>query len=151
MLFAACSAVSSGGSPAPGSSDVPTTPAAAEDVSVTVETSGGMCIDGPCGSTVTITADGKVTQTAPKPSDLGTVSESTIDALVTEIEQADFEAIKSQPFTDTCPIAYDGQKVVYTFNVGSRTETIDSCEVVVDPENPLFVAVNAAMAEVAPS
>jgi hypothetical protein len=120
-------------------------------VSVTVETSGGMCIDGPCGSTVTISSDGKVTQSAPKAADLGTVSEPTLDAMLTEIEQADFDAIKAQPFTDTCPIAYDGQKYVYTFTIGSEVEKIDSCEVVVDPANPLFVAVNAAIAEVAPS
>ena len=74
-----------------------------------------------------------------------------MQALAVEIEQADFDAIKSQPFTDTCPIAFDGQQFVYTFSVTGGSERIDSCQVVVDPENPLFVAVNAALASVAPS
>jgi hypothetical protein len=148
-LLAACTSVASGGSSqAPVS---PSAPAAADDVTITVETSGGMCIDGACGSTVEIAPDGTVTQTAPNETELGTLSESTLDALITEVEQADFEAIQSQPFTDTCPIAFDGQQFVYTFTVGADTVKIDSCEVVVDPENPLFVAVNAALAEVAPS
>jgi hypothetical protein len=104
-------------------------------------------MDGPCGSTVVISADGSVKQTAPKAKDLGTVSEPTLEALMTEIQQADFDAIKSHPFTDTCPIAYDGQQFIYTFTVGSQVEKIDSCVVVVDPANPLFVAVSAALAE----
>ena len=153
VLIAACTAASSGGSgspTAPPSSDTPITPPAS-DVSVTIETVGGHCLEGACGGTVTISSDGTVKQTAPKPADLGTVSEPTLEALITEVEQADFDAIQSQPFTDTCPIAFDGQQFIYTFTVGSQVEKIDSCEVVVDPANPLFVAVEAALAEVAPS
>ena len=73
-----------------------------------------------------------------------------MQALVVEVEQADFEAIKSQPFTDTCPIAFDGQQVIYTFWIVTHSEQIDSCQVVVDPANPLFVAVDAAIASVTP-
>ena len=73
-----------------------------------------------------------------------------MQALIVEVHQADFEAIKSHPFTDTCPIAFDGQQFIYTFTIGAGSERIDSCEVVVDPANPLFIAVDAAIASVAP-
>ena len=122
------------------------------DVSVSIETVGGHCLEGACGGTVTIAADGTVhADRSRSPPTSGRSPSSTLDALIVEIEQADFDAIKSQPFTDTCPIAFDGQQFIYTFPVGSQVEKIDSCEVVVDPANPLFVAVEAALAEVAPS
>src|SRR5262245_8387756 len=124
-VVAACGSAASGGaSPSPASPAAspqpsvavasPSEPAAAPDVTIQVETTGGMCIDGPCGSTVVISSDGSVKQTAPKAKDLGTVSQPTLEALLTEVEQADFDAIKSHPFIDTCPIAYDGQQFIYT-------------------------------------
>jgi hypothetical protein len=160
VLVAACA----GSTPAPTStppSGQPSTPAAAPDgpnpseavdgVLVTVETQGGHCLAGACGGIVAFDADGRAHQVEPEPKELGTVPQELMDALVVEIEQADFEAIKSQPFTDTCPIAFDGQQFIYTFTIASGSERIDSCEVVVDPANPLFVAVDAAIASVAPS
>jgi hypothetical protein len=104
---------------------------------------------GACGSTITIEVDGRTHQSMPTPLELGVVPEAIHEAMITEIEQADFEAIKSHPFTDTCPIAFDGQEIIYTFTIVGRSERIDSCQVVVDPANPLFVAVDAALASVA--
>lgn len=134
-----------------GSPDEPTPSEAVDGVSVTVETIGGHCVQGACDSTITIEPDGRAHQLKPVAKELGTVPLEIMQALVVEVQQADFDAIKSQPFTDTCPIAFDGQQFVYTFSIVSRSERIDSCEVVVDPENPLFVAVNAAIASVTPS
>ena len=116
---------------------------------MTVVTQGGECMQGACGGTVAIEADGRVHATGDAPAELGTLSEVVRDALATEIADADFDAIRSHPFTDTCPIAYDGQQVIYTFATASGPVRIDSCEVVVDPANPLFVAVAAALAGVA--
>jgi hypothetical protein len=135
---------------APGTSPEPTPSEAVDGVSVSVETTGGHCLAGACGGTITIEPDGRAHQTAPEPKELGTVPLDLMNALVVEVQQADFEAIKSQPFTDTCPIAFDGQQVVYTFWNVTYSEQIDSCEVVVDPANPLFVAVDAAIASVTP-
>jgi hypothetical protein len=112
---------------------------------VTVETRGGMCIEGACGSTIAIEVDGRIHAIAPAPAELGTVPGRALDALITEIAQADFPALKSHPFTDTCPIAYDGQETIYTFTTTSAAQRIASCEVVVDPAAPLFLAVDAAM------
>ena len=119
-------------------------------MAVTVETTGGLCVQGACGSIISIEPDGRVHQVKPEPKELGSVPQEIMRALVVEVEQADFDAIKSRPFTDTCPIAFDGQQFVYTFTIVSRTEQIDSCQVVVDPADPLFVAVEAALTSVAP-
>jgi hypothetical protein len=112
---------------------------------VTVETRGGMCIEGACGSTIAIEIDGRIHAIAPAPAELGTVPGRALEALTTEIAQADFPALKSHPFTETCPIAYDVQETIYTFTTTSGAQRIASCEVVVDPAAPLFLAVDAAM------
>jgi hypothetical protein len=113
---------------------------------VIVETRGGECPKGACGSTIAIEPDGRVHATAPERTDLGTLTDVTLESLVTEIEKADFAALKSRPFTGTCPVAFDGQETVYTFMTAAGPERIASCEFVVDPTAPLFVAVAAAIA-----
>jgi hypothetical protein len=148
-LVAGCS-----GPPSP--SVVPSVPPPAPTASpapigqlVTVETRGGMCPQGACGSTIAIDADGRVHAIAPAPKELGTVPAGVFEALATELSQADFVALMGRPFTGTCPIAYDGQETIYTFTTASGAVRIASCEVVVDPAAPLFVAVAAALAGVA--
>jgi hypothetical protein len=160
LLVAACAAAPSPAPTSPPSSDQPSTPAAspgestppaaADGVSVTVETTGGHCLEGACGGIIAIEPDGRAHQVEPEPKELGTVPAELMDALTVEVQQADFEAIKSHPFTDTCPIAFDGLQFIYTFTTGAGSERIDSCEVVVDGANPLFIAVDAAIASVAP-
>jgi hypothetical protein len=115
---------------------------------VTVETRGGECPDGACGSTIVIEADGRVHATAPTAAELGSLPGITLDGLATEISKTDFGALKSRPFTGTCPIAFDGQETIYTFGTASGAERIASCEVEVDPSGPVFIAVSAALAAV---
>ncbi|HEX5014430.1 MAG TPA: hypothetical protein VFV72_09765 [Candidatus Limnocylindrales bacterium] len=154
LLAAACSSASTpaSASPPPASAAPPATAAppsvAADGPLLTIETVGGHCIQGSCDSTITIDSNGKARQLKPDAKDLGTVPADIVDALVVEIDQADFEAIKSKPFTDTCPIAFDGQQFIYTFTAGGGSERIDSCAVAVDQESPLFIAVHAALASV---
>jgi len=112
---------------------------------VTIETRGGMCLQGACGSTIAIETNGRIHAIAPAPAELGTVPDRALEALMTEIAQADFAALKSHSFTGTCPIAYDGQETIYVFATPSGAQRIASCEVVVDPTAPLFLAVAAAM------
>jgi hypothetical protein len=116
---------------------------------VTIETRGGECPQGACGSTVIVEADGRVHQTASAPLELGTLSSVSVEVLATEIDKADFAALMSRPFTGTCPVAFDGQETVYTFATASGTIRIATCEIEVDPSDPLFVAVTAALTEVA--
>jgi hypothetical protein len=96
--------------------------------------SGGHCVYGECGGQVTIYADGTY-EVVNGAGDLRveTLPASTVDQLVAQIDAADYAAIRSQPFTDTCPIAYDGQEVTYTFYTSAGTETIASCQYVIDP------------------
>jgi hypothetical protein len=116
---------------------------------VIVETRGGECPQGACGSTIVVEADGRVHVTAPSKAELRSLPADLVDALTTEISQTDFGALKSHPFTGTCPVAYDGQETVYTFATSSAVERIASCETAVDPSAPLFLAVAAALATTA--
>ena len=118
---------------------------------VIVETRGGECPQGACDSTIAIEPDGRVHATAPVRTEMGTLPDTSLQALLTEIAQADFAAIMSHPFTGTCPVAFDGQEMIYTFTTATGTERIATCEVEVDPSHPLFVAVAAALAGVAPN
>ena len=114
-------------------------------VLLTVETRGGECVNGPCGSLIAIRSDGSVRQVQPTAAELGTIPRVALDALTVEIARANFPLIESRPFTDTCPMAYDGQETVYTFHLPMGTEEIATCKVAIDPNHPLFLAVAAAM------
>jgi hypothetical protein len=101
---------------------------------LTVSTRGGMCPAGACGQTVILERDGRVPTEA-------------MAALTTAVNQADYAAIKARPFTGECPVNFDGQELIFEFNVGSTTQRIASCEVDIDWGHPLFVAVGVALGE----
>jgi hypothetical protein len=117
---------------------------------VTVETRGGMCPQGACDSTIAIDAGGRVRTIAPVPRELGVLPDDVLEALITVIAQADFVSLKGHPFTGTCPLAFDGQETIYTVTTASGAVRLASCDVVVDPAAPLFVAIAAALGHVAP-
>jgi hypothetical protein len=79
---------------------------------VTVVRHGGLCVTGmECRSMLriterTISADHYVARRL-KPSERA--------ALLGAIRAIDLAAVRSHPFTDTCPIAYDGTESVYRF------------------------------------
>jgi hypothetical protein len=151
ILLSACSGAASSPGSSAGPSTPPTaSPSVAVGPLVSLETQGGHCLEGACGGTVVIDTDGRVHSAAPENKELGTLSDVLLQALTTEIEQADFAAITSRPFTDTCPIAFDGLELIYTFTTPSGVEKIDSCQVIVDPAHPLFAATDAAFASVQP-
>ena len=112
---------------------------------VVVETRGGLCFNPPCGSRMAIDADGRVHQLAPVVAELGTAAPDVLSALSAAVRAADFAAIKSKPFTGECPVNFDGQEVICEFSLASGIETIASCTVEVDPEHPLFRAVEATL------
>jgi hypothetical protein len=142
LALAALVVVACSGVPAlPGSSS-------ATGALVTVETRGGECLNGPCGSTTAIERDGRVHSLAPAEADLGQVPPEVLTALDAAIKTTDFADLKSHPFTGECPVNFDGQEVIYEFGAPSGTERIASCEVEVDPGLPLFAAVQAALAAV---
>jgi hypothetical protein len=113
---------------------------------LSVETRGGLCVDGPCGTTIFVERDGRVHQAAKPPNDLGVVSPAALAALDDAIRTADFAEIESHPFTGLCPTAVDGQELVFEFGAPGGLQRIASCEVAIDYGSPLFVAVATAMA-----
>lgn len=123
---------------------VATSPAATGAL-LTVETRGGLCVDGPCGTTVVLERDGRVHSAAKPPNDLGTVPPDQLAALDALIRTTDFAALKSRPFTGQCPTAYDGQEIVFEFGAPGGVQRIATCEVAVDLGQPIFAAVSTAL------
>ena len=114
---------------------------------LTVRVHGGMCMDGACDNTIVLERDGRVHDTDPPDTDLGRVDNAAMAALTGAMGSADFTALKARPFTGECPVAFDGQELVFTFNPPGISHTLASCEVEIDWSNPLFVAVGAALGE----
>jgi hypothetical protein len=113
---------------------------------VTVETRGGRCVQGPCGATVAIERDGRVHATAPQPAELSRLPDTVRIGLEQAIRAADFNRLKSRPFTGECPVNFDGQEQIYTFSTPNGPVRLASCEVEIDPKDPLFAAVETALA-----
>ena len=130
--------------PAPDSTAAPKL--GAQDTLLTIRTEGGMCVNGGCWSETQIKADGAFTaadNTGAQTS--GTLDAAHVAALTQQIAATDFEQIKSQPFTGTCPRAFDGQEHIYTFQTVSGPQTIASCKVAIDANSPLFQTIAGLM------
>ena len=104
-------------------------------------------MSGTCGSIVVLDTDGRVRAAGDSPSDLGTVPAGDVAGLTELIAATDFAALRAHPFTGTCPVAFDGQEVVYEFTTSAGVERIASCETEVDPEHPLFEAVAGVLVQ----
>jgi len=117
---------------------------------LTVEMRGGQCPAGPCDSSVILGRDGRVHAAAKPPNDLGRVDAAAMATLAAAIQATDWAALKSPPFTGQCPVAFDGQELIFVFSVGTGTQRIASCEVDIDWANPLFVAVGIAVGQWVP-
>ena len=116
---------------------------------VTMTSRGGECPEGMCGSAIVIERDGRVHRLEPDPAELGTVPPNALAALDTLVRTTNFDAIRARPFTGTCPMAYDGQEVIFEFGAPGGIERIASCETDIDPDSPVFAAVGAALRAVA--
>ena len=125
-------------------------PSPADGRLVTVEAHGGRCPDGECRRVFAIESDGLVHQLEPDEAEIHRVTEETIDVYRAALSVTDFNAIRLRPFTGDCPTAFDGMEVIYTFATPSGQERIASCEVEIDRQAPLFVAVDAILGANAP-
>jgi hypothetical protein len=117
---------------------------------LTIETRGGLCVGGPCGTTVFMERDGRVHQAAKPPNDLGIVPPAALAALDAAIRTTDFTALKSHTFSGQCPTAFDGQEIIFEFGAPRGVQRISTCEVDVDFGLPLFVAVSTALGPFVP-
>ena len=113
---------------------------------VKVTTRGGECPAGACGSETIIERDGRIHAVKPAAADLGRVPGEALAALDAAVRTTDFNQLKSKPFTGECPVNYDGQEVIYEFGAPSGVQRIASCEVEIDANHPLIVAVTRALA-----
>lgn len=134
-----------GGCASQGNAVVPTT-----GTIVTVTMHGGECATVPCDSSVYLDADGHAHISAKPPNDLGQVPANVMTTLTAAISHTDFTALRSHPFTSSCPTATDGHELIFEFTLAGGTERISSCEVAIDWGSPLFVALAAALAQWVP-
>ncbi|MEO8273972.1 MAG: hypothetical protein ABI620_07885 [Chloroflexota bacterium] len=114
---------------------------------VTVSMHGGECVGGPCDNSVILDRDGTVHAAAKPPNALGHVPAQAMQTLTAAVAATDFVALKSHPFTGVCPVAFDGQELIFEFSVGGITQRVASCEVDIDWGHPLFVALGVALGE----
>jgi len=108
-----------------------------------IEFQGGLCVYGGCYGYTTLYKDGTIIHSdAPDQETTGKLDLLSVDALAKRIEAADYAALRSVPFTGTCPTAYDGQEIIYTFYTSRGPEVISDCQYVIDYKAPLFSKVN---------
>lgn len=95
------------------------------DYLVVINAEGGLCPDGPCFSQSFIRKNGDSLNGQGSSVKLG---KNELSILTSEIQSTDFEKIKSKPFTEMCPSAYDGPEVTYYIFTQSGVESIGSCQ-----------------------
>jgi hypothetical protein len=118
---------------------------------VSIDAHGGHCLEGACGTVTTILRNGRLTIESSGDPIADAVDPSLLATLAAAVDSADYARIMAVPFTGECPIAFDGQELTYTFHPAGRAPvTIASCEVAIDPADPLFRALDAAVLQSAP-
>ena len=114
---------------------------------LTVQMRGGMCPEGMCDTSVVLERDGRVHSAAKPPNDLGVADPAPLNALNAAIAAADWTALRAKPFTGECPVAFDGQELIFEFSTLTGSQRLASCEVEIDYGHPLFIAVANALGE----
>ena len=150
LLLAACA---SPGAPSTGPAASASNPAATPVPSGTlasVEQRGGECPAATCGTTVYLDFDGRIHVAAKPPNDLGTATAAQVQALQVAIAATDFNALRKPAFSGTCPTAYDGQELAFTFTTATGTQRLAACESALDYSGPLFKALAAALGSASP-
>lgn len=115
-----------------------------------VEQRGGECPAATCDTTVYLDADGRIHVSAKPPNDVGTATPEQVQALASAITATDFGALRKPAFSGSCPTAYDGQELVFTFTTAAGTERLASCESTLDYRAPVFRALAAALGAASP-
>ena len=110
------------------------------DPLVSIHAEGGLCVYGGCSRDVTVLQNGTYTvKDGSGKTTSSALDDATLGQLKQAIDEADFDAIRAKPFTDTCPIAYDGQEYTFTFYKASgATEVVDSCRAALDMSSVMF-------------
>ena len=110
------------------------------------KSSGGLCPNGLCGSEIVIFSNGEyLLINYGSENKSGSLKNEDLLELKSLIGNANFGEIKSKPFTDTCPIAYDGVENVYDFPTVNESN-ISDCTYELDYESGLFFKLNEVRA-----
>jgi hypothetical protein len=118
---------------------------------VSIDAHGGHCLEGACGAVTTILRNGRLTVEGSGDPVTDAVDPSLLATLAAAIDSADYARIMAVPFTGECPTAFDGQELTYTFHPAGRAPiTIASCEVGIDPADPLFHTIDLILLGFAP-
>lgn len=113
------------------------------------EASGGLCTNGGCFSQTLVYSDGSYKAKNNNSDKSGSVNKDLITALQNQIQKTDFALLSSVPFTGTCPSAYDGSEIAYTFyNSSGQATTLDSCKEKIDMTASIFKAVAGIQKEI---
>ena len=134
-------------------SDAPTTAAQSPDAPVssppvTVVASrtatGGLCVTGStCESVFTVSSDGTWAIGSDDQVQSGVLDAATLAAILDATTATTLP--DAPPFTGTCPVAYDGQEVIYSWvDASNSTISVSACDKAVPPNDPLVLALDAA-------
>lgn len=109
---------------------------------VTVEASGGMCVPGTCSTRYDVRRDGSVVRSDGVRQQ---IDAAAMRRIIAAVDAADWIAILARPFTGTCPTAYDGAELTYTFQTVRGAVTVASCTTQIDPEQEPFSTLEGAL------
>ena len=112
---------------------------------VEIEARGGLCPEGECHSITRITRGGVVAYLGPAGEATTPLDPGTAAALRQAVDSADYRAIAGRPFLGQCPIAVDGQEIVYRFHAPGGVVELSSCEVAIDLASQPFATLEAAL------
>lgn len=119
--------------------------AAAGDALVHLRWTGGLCPEGTCTAEQWILRDGTVVVGGDDPPPPWRIPPDRLVGLMAAVDAADFEAIRARPFVGTCPIAFDGQEITYTFFTRRGPVRISSCETAIDTSEAPWAQLEAAL------
>lgn len=147
-MLAACSSSSGAAttstppaSTSPSSAPV-TAPAEATFLASRTET-GGMCPDGGCLASFAVSSDGTWNLVSSTANRSGALPADVLAALTTAATTTSL--LDAPAFTGTCPTAYDGSEVVYSWrDSGGATQTVSACDKAVPDTDPLVTALAQA-------
>lgn len=110
-------------------------------VSMTRSTWGGLCPEGPCRSELVVEPDGTWHYRAQDGQEQGRLDGAGLAGLH-EAVRATALLEDGSPSTG-CAADYDGRSVAYSWTIGDQEHRVDSCEVQIDPHDPLVVELEA--------
>jgi hypothetical protein len=141
-VLAGCSPSGTGTSSSTLSAAPVTTPVTATFLASLTET-GGMCPDGACLASFAVSSDGTWNLVSSTANRSGALPADVLAALTTAATTTSL--LDAPAFTGTCPTAYDGSEMVYSWRDSSgATQTVSACDKAVPDTDPLVTALEQA-------